>query len=401
MKRLNKVLIIRLLFLTSFFCMAHVAGANTTCDRNGCDITITINMVAIGGDQQVINDWIQDIESVWNGPVSGDGDSPTFGECDCPVHVEVNFAGWVNNCTDAAASPYHCIEITTGYARDTAGQNHRGYMKGVSQNGSRTTGWWSSDHMNQPVVIGPGEGRAGPPAYYGVVHDAAHEAGHMMGLEDDYDKGSDTYGNNIMGRTWGDDAKPTQAQIDQIVGNNCEGEDAECPDECCCGNGEIESDRGEACDPMADPTGCDEDEVCIDCECYFSGFCGDGIISGEEGEECDPNAEPTGCMGGETCTEDCICEPENGILLSISITSPLNGEIIVAATPVIIETISSLGIERVDFQVDGITEGSDSSFPYEWIFNPIDYSSGLHEITATGYENGGHTASDSINVMVP
>lgn len=400
MGNLNKVLILSLILLLCIFCMAYVVAATTTCERDGCDITITINMVAVGGNQQVIDDWIQDIESVWNGPVSGDGDSPTYGECDCPVHVEVNFAGWVNNCNDATAAQYHCIEITPDYAKDTAGKTYRGYMKGVSQNGSRTTGWWSSNHMNQPVLIGPGEGRVGPPAYYGEVHDAAHEAGHMMGLEDDYNKDGNTYGNNIMGRTWGEDAKPTQDQIDQIVENNCEGEAADCPDECCCGNGKIESDKGEKCDPMAEPTGCDEDEICVDCECYFSGYCGDGIISEDEGEECDPNAEPTGCMEGETCTEECICEPKIETTLTISITSPPNGATIIEKTTVTIEITSSLGVERVDFIVDNETPVTDNSFPYAWDFDPLDYAPGTHIISASVYDNEGYTASDSIEVHV-
>lgn len=401
MKNLNRVLISSLMPLFFLCCAAHEAGATTTCNRNGCAITITINMVAVGGVQQTVSDWIQDIEGVWNGPVSGDGDSPTVGECSCPVRIEVNFAGWVNDCNDAAASSYHCIEITPGYARDAAGQNHRGYMKGISQNGSRTTGWWSADHMNQPVMFGPGEGRSGTPVYHAVVHDAAHEAGHLMGLADDYDRGSTTYGNNIMGRTWGEDAMPTQAQIDQIVQNNCTSGDGECPDECCCGNGEIESDKGEECDPGADPAGCRDDEVCVGCECYFSGFCGDGIISEGNGEECDPGAEPSGCMTGESCTRDCICEPHHGFSLTISVTSPPPGLLIDVATPVTVDIISSLGVARVDFLVDGITENSDSFFPYEWIFNPLDYSSGLHEITATVFDNGGHFTSDSVDVMVP
>lgn len=158
--------------------------AETTCERIGCNFTITIKMVAVGGTQDLIDGWISDIESVWNGPVIDNGDSPSHGECECPVTVDVDFAGWVPDCSSPAAAGYHCVEVTPGYVRDTANKLYRAYMRGVSQNGSSITGWWSSEWVNAPAVFGPGEGQAGPPALYNDVHDAAHEAGHMMGLDD-------------------------------------------------------------------------------------------------------------------------------------------------------------------------------------------------------------------------
>ena len=111
------------------------ARAETTCELVVCDFLITIKMVAAGGDQALIDRWIADIESVWNGPVQGNGDSPTHGECDCDVSVRVEFGDWVKDCSDPAAKGYHCVEITPDYARDTSGKLHRAYMRGVSKNG--------------------------------------------------------------------------------------------------------------------------------------------------------------------------------------------------------------------------------------------------------------------------
>lgn len=392
-KSLNKT-IAALIFLTLCVVgLTSLADATTTCERTDCNITITINMVAVGGNQQTIDNWIQDIDNVWNGPVIGNGDSPTFGECKCPVQVVVNFAGWVNDCDDQAAASYHCIEITPDYARDTAGGTHRAYMYGVSQKGGRITGWWSSNHVNQPLYLAPEPGAQGPVAYFPVVHDAAHEAGHMMGLGDN---------GNLMGVTWGDNAKPNQGHIDAIVENNCEGDDAKCPDECCCGDGKIDGDKGEECDPNADPTGCNEDESCIDCECFFTGFCGDGHISTDGGEECDPGADPNGCMIGETCdAENCICEMESD--LTVAITSPTGTEPISISEPTTIEVsaTSSLGVDKVEFLVDGILQSTDTLAPYEWEFDPLSYPPLLtiHTITATAYETtSGLTASDTIEV---
>ncbi|NOZ77379.1 MAG: hypothetical protein GXO65_06940 [Euryarchaeota archaeon] len=130
-----------------------------------------------------------------------------------------------------------------------------GYMgyntQSPSQGGASLDGWWS-DQMSRPVSGGDGE----------TYKDAAHEAGHMMGLDDGE-------GGGIMSDTSGPNAKPTQEQINKVVENIC-GPDA-CPDSCCCGNGVIEEDMGEECDPFADPTGCAQGQSCCSycCQCFY------------------------------------------------------------------------------------------------------------------------------------
>jgi hypothetical protein len=371
------------------------ARAETTCVLSDCVFKITIKMVAVGGgeDPQAMNRWIADIESVWNGPVQGDGDSPTHGDCKCDVSVEVDFPKYVDSCSDPEAKGYHCIEITPGYARDTSGKLHRAYMRGVSKNGSSITGWWSSAHVNTPAWIGPGEGRQGPPVRYDDVHDAAHEAGHMMGLDD-----LDPPEANIMGMTWGSAATPTQAQIDQIVENNCEPD--ECPDECCCPNGQIDSDKNEECDPEAIPDGCTLPELCFDdCTCdTLEDPCGDGTVE-EPYEECDPEAEPTGCDEGETCNELCVCEPKPPPPTT-QITSPANSSTIAEETTVTATAESPLGILYVEFWVDGILEGNDFNEPYQWVLDPFLYSPGPLGISVRAFDNVDQTAEDSIEVTV-
>ncbi len=61
----------------------------------------------------------------------------------------------------------------------------------------------------------------------------------------------------------------------------------------------------EECDPLADPSGCDNGERCtVECTCVPE--CNvNGTVDGLEA--CDPLAIPTGCAGGEACTEDCRC----------------------------------------------------------------------------------------------
>lgn len=279
----------------------------TSCSRDECDITITISIAFAGeATDDMINKWKTEIEDVWNG---GKNSHQTYGECKCPVHFEVK----TTKTKDCNPPPdnHHCVHVTTQLPKDTSGNEYVAYMYGISKGGNGVNGWWST----QTSRAIPG---SDPPANY---NDAAHEAGHMMGLEDDYDKDKKIYGRNIMGTTSGPDAKPTQGQIDKVVENNCEGDDAECPEKCCCGNGVVDRNRGEECDPKANPTGCNvgEEELCTkECKCQkITPRCGDGLIyqppnwgqPGIAGEECDPKAEPTGCEEDETCTETCVCIP--------------------------------------------------------------------------------------------
>ncbi|MCK4714302.1 MAG: hypothetical protein KAT35_01915, partial [Candidatus Aenigmarchaeota archaeon] len=120
------------------------------------------------------------------------------------------------------------------------------------------------------------------------THDAAHEAGHMMGLDDGE-------GDGLMTHTSGDKAEPTQDNIDSAVKNVC-GPDA-CPDSCCCGNGVIESGKGESCDPFAEPVGCEQGEACcpVCCSC-FAPQCRPSQGEYESSEACE-----IGCKGGYGC----------------------------------------------------------------------------------------------------
>lgn len=293
---------LKILLLAAVF-LIPTAAANTECLPplpGECTITIMINIAFSYNESEIsqnqIDAWAKDIEDTWN----GENGYQTYGECECKVKFQVNTIKVTDpkyaNCKPPPPG-YHCIAVTDFNKSPPKNENgtrkYRGYMYNISQHGGDVSGWWSNS-MNAPSP-------SGEPS-----SDAAHEAGHMMGLDDDYDRDHDPpqwAGNNIMGKTGGKDAKPTQDQINKAVDNVCKDVcgDQCCPDSCCCGNGKKED--WETCDPMMDPTGCGENAYCckICCECHM--------------QACDPELGQYATQGDckQQCKDgDCYYNYKNG-----------------------------------------------------------------------------------------
>ena len=250
--------LITLLLISMFY--ASSALAQTTCSKTkDCELEIKIKIAFSGANDTYINRAKDEIESVWNGP---DG-YQTTGDCKCKVRFKVETMK-ITNASQVNCNPpptgYHCVMVTPWstkppfYYENGTKKYVVAYMgyntQSPSQGGASIDGWWS-DSVSRPVPGGSGD----------TYKDAAHEAGHMMGLDD-------KDGDGLMTHTNGTNAKPTQDNIDTAVKNVC-GADA-CPDKCCCGNGEIEKGKGEECDPFAMPDGCTAGKACcpVCCGCY-------------------------------------------------------------------------------------------------------------------------------------
>lgn len=236
-----------------FLLAASASFAATTCEINGCDITITINISFQGATPGYMAAAEKEIEDVWNGP----NGFRTTGDCKCKVTFKANTMA-AADCKNNPPAGYHCI-VVTDYNNDpprnqtnwTGAQFYIGYMYGIASGngGNSQMGWWSSI-MSRPVDP------ANPAA--GNYKDFSHEAGHMLGLED-CDGG-------LMCRTAGANSDPTQDNIDEAASEIC-GPDP-CPGKCCCGNGQ--KDALEQCDPKATPSGCPGGQSCcaVCCGCY-------------------------------------------------------------------------------------------------------------------------------------
>lgn len=251
------------LLLVLFSPAAAAAGSDaTSCECKDCQITITLKVAFFGADNDYISRFMSEVQDAWNGPP----DNPsTYSDCRCPFRVNV-VTKTVTNCT--AETEYHCIEVTNYTAKPPYSGNesvlgqvrngtidpktsdqvtrHRGYLypPGTST-GAPVKGWWS-DAMSTPYNGQP-------------VTDFAHEAGHLMGLQD----GS----GGIMDFSGMTSGRVSQGNIDQAVRNNCGANP--CPDRCCCGNGVVDGAKGEECDLLATPSRCAKGSSCcpVCCKC--------------------------------------------------------------------------------------------------------------------------------------
>ncbi|MCI0504078.1 matrixin family metalloprotease [Candidatus Micrarchaeota archaeon] len=241
--------------------LSGISHAETTWSRSGCDITITIKMAFAGANASFAAAAENETEGFWNGPRG----FRTTGECKCTVEVKLETT-LVADCKNNAPAGYHCITVTKFFKPDgtyddpprnqtniTGAEIYVAYVNGVARgNGSNSQGGWFSDLTSRPVNSANPAG----PHYM----DFAHEAGHLMGL------GHNNNTSSIMNNTLV--TEPSQDDIDGIVENIC-GKGA-CPDSCCCGNGIVEKNKSENCDPRAAPNGCAQGASCcpVCCNCY-------------------------------------------------------------------------------------------------------------------------------------
>ncbi|MBN1385556.1 hypothetical protein JW968_01100 [Candidatus Woesearchaeota archaeon] len=260
----------RLVFISILLLLIFpiLSSAGTTCELDDCTLVITIKIAFQGATQDYMNRMEKEIEDVWN------KGSPAYGDCRCPVRFEV-ITNTSADCKNSPPQGWHCIMVTDynnnpprNQTNWTGAEFYMGYMYNVSRTGGDTQGWWSN-LMSRPIGDGTGN----------TYLDAAHEAGHMMGL-------NDTQHGGLMTHTFGPNATVNQDHIDSVVENIC-GDDA-CPDRCCCGNGQL--DPGEGCDPKSDLV-CADNMYCCEVCCQCHGSCNPSTGEYFSMEDCNKRCE--------------------------------------------------------------------------------------------------------------
>jgi hypothetical protein len=193
-----------------FLLAAPAAPARTTCEVRDGVIVVTLRIAFQGASDALIARWADEICCTWNGR----NGHQTYG--DCPVLFVVKTRrvppgqpfpqGWHR----VHVVPWDGTDSTMPQTPD--GDRAVAFM-GLSTHspavrGATIDGVWSA-HASAPVdPLRPHRGR---------FKDAAHEAGHMMGVRDQYDHELRLYARNLMGHTCGPHAVVTPRLVREAV----------------------------------------------------------------------------------------------------------------------------------------------------------------------------------------
>lgn len=85
---------------------------------------------------------------------------------------------------------------------------------------------------------------------------------------------------------------------------------------------------------------------------------------------------------------------------TVSLTSPANNSTISDEIKLGATANDASGVAKVEFSIDGILVGTDSTSPYEITFDTESLTNGSHTIVATAYDESGNHATDTISVTV-
>jgi peptidoglycan/xylan/chitin deacetylase (PgdA/CDA1 family) len=86
---------------------------------------------------------------------------------------------------------------------------------------------------------------------------------------------------------------------------------------------------------------------------------------------------------------------------SASVTAPSTGDLVAGATTLAANASDNVGVDHVDFLVDGQQVGSASSAPYTFSWNSLSVPDGQHTIAARAVDTAGNvTTSSSVSVAV-
>jgi hypothetical protein len=94
---------------------------------------------------------------------------------------------------------------------------------------------------------------------------------------------------------------------------------------------------------------------------------------------------------------------DNGVVdnpPTVSITAPTNGATVSGAQSVAATASDDVGVTQVEFFVDGVSIGVDTTAPYAVTWDTTTVTDGAHTVSATATDTANQTTSTSINVTV-
>ena len=91
----------------------------------------------------------------------------------------------------------------------------------------------------------------------------------------------------------------------------------------------------------------------------------------------------------------------DGVPPTAAITAPANGAGVSGTVNITANASDNIGVDRVEFLLDGALLGSDTTSPYAWTWNSATATNGAHVLTARAVDLAGNTGtSPQVNVTV-
>lgn len=94
-----------------------------------------------------------------------------------------------------------------------------------------------------------------------------------------------------------------------------------------------------------------------------------------------------------------VGQPTDTLPPLVAVTSPSNNAWVSGMVSLAATADDDLGVERVEFHIDGALVGTDTSAPYEVSWNSAAVPSGAHTLTARAYDSSGHVGISAEHVV--
>jgi chitodextrinase len=128
------------------------------------------------------------------------------------------------------------------------------------------------------------------------------------------------------------------------------------------------------------------------------------------GKEADVQLDKVMLLGDTTCVPSDVspsvfgsnCAVTDTISPTVSITAPTSGSTVSgAAVNIAANAADAVGVTRVDFLVDGVVKGNDTTAAYAYSWNTSTVTNGAHTLTAKAYDAAGNVGtSTAVSVTV-
>ena len=104
--------------------------------------------------------------------------------------------------------------------------------------------------------------------------------------------------------------------------------------------------------------------------------------------------------GNKSALSSAITLTIDGTAPAVTVSSPSSGSTVSGSTTVAGTASDTIGVSKVDFQVDGVTKATDTSSPYSYSWDTTTVGNGSHTVSEIATDVAGNSSTASVTVTV-